>query len=133
MQSETGLLNEQTANHFLSPLSDLPESEQYPLLLSFYDVLLKSQLFVPLLKSDNGEFHPFSRLAFTHLEAFQNWADQTNFAVASFSFIEICNRVIEEQEERLILNLSGPYGCMIEVGDLLYLQNGFLPPPRIGI
>jgi hypothetical protein len=137
MHLTSALLDEQTANTFLSSLVDLPENDQYPHLLSFYNLLLTSQLLVPLLNSgldaDQVGPQPFFRLAFTHKEAFKAWAEQSDFDVVSLPFVEICNQVLSSQEARLTLNLSGPYGCTIELGDLLYLQNGFLPPPRIGI
>ena len=137
MQLISTFLDEQTANTFLSSLIDLPENDQYPHLLSFYNLLLTSQLFVPLLNNgldtEKSSRQAFCRLAFTHKEAFNAWAEHSDSDVVSLPFVEICNRVLASQEARLILNLSGPYGLMIEFGDLLYLQNGFLPPPRIGI
>jgi len=138
MQYISPLLDEQTANTFLASLVDLPEDEQYPHLLSFYNLLLNAQLFVPLINNgfntlQNQDSQPFFRLAFTHQEAFNDWAEHSGFEVVLLPFVEICNQVVASQEARLILNMSGPYGCMIELGDLLYLQNGLLPPPRIGI
>jgi hypothetical protein len=129
MQSSP-FLDEEITLALLSPLADLPDEEQYPHLLSFYSRLTESDVLIPLVGLAQM---PFVRLAFTHEAAFRAWNSSQDIDALRLPFLELCKRVIEQGETRLIINLSGPYGCAIEAGDLLYLQNGFLPPPRLGV
>ena len=130
MQLTSPLLDEEATIALLSPLADLPEGEQYPHLLSFYGRLIESDVLVPLVGLSQL---PFLRLAFTHEAAFRAWDPTLEMEAMRIPFLELCSRAVDQDEARLIINLSGPYGCAIEAGDLLYLQNGFLPPPRLGV
>ena len=130
MQLSSPFLDEQATMALLSPLADLPEGEQYPHLLSFYSRLIESDVLVPLVGLTQS---PFVRLAFTHEAAFRAWDTTLEMEALRLPFLDLCNRAITQEEARLVINLSGPYGCAIEAGDLLYLQNGLLPPPRLGV